>query len=260
MTERDSSRETEEIRPEDPLKVSQDSLKVSQDSLKVSQDSLKVSQDPLEVSPCGRVGGCCGTCKEEQASAEEAARDRAPSDPETPSRARPGLPILTLAALTLLLPACGPGAEAEAVSQAELEAALQEVREEMEDRFSPGLHSQMVEMQHRHAALWFAGDAGNWGLTDYMIHELEELVEDMEEINPVYREVQVAELLREMTVPAIERMEDAVEAEDRAAFAQAYDQLTTACNACHVASDRAAIVMQRPTAPPLTNLRYAPER
>jgi len=130
----------------------------------------------------------------------------------------------------------------------------------MEDRFSLGLHSQMLEMQHRHAALWFAGEAGNWGLADYMIHELEELVEDMEEINPVYREVQIAELLREMTVPAIERMEDAMEAEDRAAFAQAHDQLTTACNVCHVASDRAAVIMQRPTTPPLTNLRYAPER
>jgi hypothetical protein len=229
MTEREHSGETEGVDPE----------------------------GPLPVSPCGRVGGCCGTCKEEEAAAESA--DQASSDPEPPSRTRRSLPILTLAALTLLLPACGPGTGADTVSQSQLEAALQEVREEMEDRFSPGLHTQMVEMQHRHAALWFAGDAENWGLTDYMIHELEELVEDMEEINPVYREVQVAELLREMTVPAIERMEDAVEAEDRAAFAQAYDQLTTACNACHVASDRAAIVMQRPTQPPLTNLRYAPE-
>jgi hypothetical protein len=224
-----------------------------------------VPEGPLQVSPCGRVGGCCGTCKEEQAEKGQAAAEAAagaPSDPESPSRTRPGLPILTLAALTLLLPACGPGAgaSADAVSQVQLEAALKEVREEMEDRFSPGLHSQMVEMQHRHAALWFAGDAGNWGLADYMIHELEELVEEMEEINPVYREVQVAELLQEMTVPAIEGMEDAVEAEDRAAFAQAYDQLITACNACHVASDRAAIVMQRPVEPPLTNLRYAPER
>jgi hypothetical protein len=231
------------------------------------------SQGSPEISPCGRVGGCCGTCKEEQAEKGQAAAEavaRAPSDSESaprvasdvnpPARVRRGLPILKLVPLTLLLPACGPGAGADAVSQAQLEAALHEVRAEMEDRFSPGLHSQMLEMQHRHAALWFAGDRGNWGLADYMIHELEELVEDMEQINPVYREVQVAELLREMTVPAIERMEDALEAQDRAAFAQAYDQLTTACNACHVASDRAAIFMQRPTAPPLTNLRYAPER
>jgi hypothetical protein len=49
-----------------------------------------------------------------------------------------------------------------------------------------------------------------------------------------------------------------VDAADRSGFRVAYDELTTACNACHIASDRAAIVMQRPTSPPLTNLRYIP--
>jgi hypothetical protein len=227
-----------------------------------------------EMSPCGRIDGCCGTCKEEEAKAEAAAReagdlrdgeamDPGSTSPRSSRSSRPSLPILPtliLAAVALFLPACGPAADGEAVSAAQLQAALQELREELEDRFSPGLHSQMVELQHRHAALWFAGDAGNWALADYMVHELEELVEDMEEINPVYREVPVAELLREMTFPAIELLEEAVEAGNRAAFARGYDQLTTACNACHVASDRAAIVMQRPTAAPLTNLRYAPER
>ncbi len=239
-----------------------------------SGPEMKVGEgESPEMSPCGRIGGCCGTCKEEEAKADAAAREaarEAHEEGEAPSSAprspRPSLPILpilptlTLAALALFLPACGPTADGEAVSAAQLQAALQELREEMEDRFRPGLHSQMVELQHRHAALWFAGDAGNWALADYMVHELEELVEDMEEINPVYREVPVAELLREMTFPAIELLEEAVEAGDRAAFARGYDHLTTACNACHLASDRAAIVMQRPTAAPLTTLRYAPER
>jgi hypothetical protein len=138
-------------------------------------------------------------------------------------------------------------------------AAVDDARlREMEARFTPGLHALMVELGMRHASLWFAGDAGNWPLADYMLHELEELVEHIEELHPVYRDVRVAELLRQMTVPAVESLEGAVEAGDRARFAQAYDQLTTACNACHAASDRAAIVIQRPTAPPLTNLRYTP--
>jgi hypothetical protein len=130
--------------------------------------------------------------------------------------------------------------------------------QELEARFTPGLHAQMADLGTRHASLWFAGEALNWPLADYMVHELEELVEDIEELHPVYREIQVAALLREMTTPAVEELETAVEMRDRAAFVRAYDRLTSACNHCHVASGRSAIVIQRPSAPPLTNLRYQP--
>jgi hypothetical protein len=130
--------------------------------------------------------------------------------------------------------------------------------QQMEARFTPGLHTLMAELGARHAALWFAGEAGNWPLADYMAHELEELVEEIEELHPVYREVQVAAMLRETTVPAVEQVEEAVEAGDAAAFAAAFDRLTAACNQCHAASGRGFIVMQRPENPPYTNLRFAP--
>jgi hypothetical protein len=130
--------------------------------------------------------------------------------------------------------------------------------QELETRLTPGLHSLMIDLGFRHALAWFAGDAENWPLADYMVHELEELTGDIEELHPVYREIQVAVLLREMTTPAVEALEASVEARDRAGFVAAFDQLTLACNHCHVASDRAAIVVQRPTAPPLTNLRFQP--
>jgi len=45
--------------------------------------------------------------------------------------------------------------------------------------FRPGLHSLMIEMQFRHANIWFSGDAENWPLADYQLHEMEELVEDI---------------------------------------------------------------------------------
>jgi len=138
------------------------------------------------------------------------------------------------------------------------EARLVELRAELEERFTPGLHSLMIELGMRHATLWFAGEAANWGLADYLIHEMEELLEEIEAVHPVYRDVQVALLLREMTHPAVEALTAAVEEGDRAAFASAFDQLTVACNSCHLASDRGAIVIQRPTAPPYTNLRFPP--
>jgi hypothetical protein len=116
----------------------------------------------------------------------------------------------------------------------------------------------MIDLGLRHALTWFAGDAENWPLADYMVHELEELTEDIEELHPVYRDIQVAMLLREMTTPAVEALESSVEARDHTAFVAAFDRLTAACNHCHVATEREAIVVQRPTAPPVTNLRFTP--
>jgi cytochrome c553 len=129
---------------------------------------------------------------------------------------------------------------------------------ELEERLTPGLHSLMVDLGMRHASLWFAGDAGNWPLADYMVHEVEELIGEIEELHPVYRDIQVAALLGEMTMPAVESLEAAVDAGDPAAFVDAYDRFTAACNHCHTASGRAAIVIQRPSAPPQTNLRFEP--
>jgi hypothetical protein len=121
---------------------------------------------------------------------------------------------------------------------------------------APGLHSMMHELGTRHASVWFAGEAANWDLADYMIHELEEVVERIEDVHPVYDDVPIADMIGEMTRPRIEEIEAALDAEDQTAFMAAFDGLTQACNQCHVAARRAAIVIQRPSAPPLTNLRY----
>jgi hypothetical protein len=173
--------------------------------------------------------------------------------PRRPPRSPIGPAAFLSALLTLAAAGCGPGASGDRDLASDEAIAALEAR--LADRFSPGLHSLMIELQHRHATLWFAGDAGNWPLADYFLHELEELIED---IDPEYGGVPVADLLGEMTLPVVEALEGAVEEGDRAAFARHFDQLTAACNACHVASGREAIVVQRPTAPPLTNLRYLP--
>jgi hypothetical protein len=153
--------------------------------------------------------------------------------------------------LALALPACLP---AEGVD----EERLAEVVADLEARFTPGLHSLMAELGGRHATLWFAGDSGNWAMADYFLHELKELIEEIEELHSTYRQVPVAELLGEVTHPAVDRLEEAVSDGDREGFVRGYDELTGACNACHVASGLEAMVIQRPTAPPLTNLRFRP--
>jgi hypothetical protein len=154
-----------------------------------------------------------------------------------------------LATLLLLLPACAP-APPDAPDTSALEARIQE----LEERFTPGLHTLMGAMATRHAMLWFAGQAENWALVDYQIHEMEELIEEIEELHPVYDGIPVAQLLGEMTHPAIEALEAAMAARDRAAFTSSFDRLTQACNSCHVAADREVLLIIRPSSPPITNL------
>jgi hypothetical protein len=161
------------------------------------------------------------------------------------------LPCSAPAAVGALLLLAGCGAAPGGGGAAE-DGRLQE----LEARFTPGLHALMTDVAMRHASVWFAGAAENWPLADYMLHELEELLEEIEELHPAYRDVQVAALLRETTHPAVEALEAAAATRDRAAFVATFDRLTGACNQCHTAAGRGAIVIQRPTAPPLTNLRY----
>jgi hypothetical protein len=158
------------------------------------------------------------------------------------------LPVM--AAMAAMLVACEPADDRERADQVDAAPAPAAA--------GPSLAAQMLELQHRHASLWFAAEAENWPLVDYMLHEIEELVEVIEGAHPTYRDVPVAEMLGEITLPVIEEMEDAAEAGDRATFVEWYHRFTDACNACHVAADRAVIVIQRPEAPPLTNLRYRP--
>jgi hypothetical protein len=121
-----------------------------------------------------------------------------------------------------------------------------------------GLHAQMVDLQFRHANVWFAGEAGNWPLAEYHMHELEELTGDIAELHPEYDGIPIAELMRAMLAPAVEQLVAAVDAGDTGSFGAAFDRVTEQCNACHQESRRGMIVVQRPRVPPFDNIRFAP--
>jgi hypothetical protein len=164
-------------------------------------------------------------------------------------------PVTAAMVLTLstLLGACAEPA-GDRVDAAVVEARLAD----LEDRFTPGLHTLMGELGTRHAMLWFSGDARNWPLADYQLHEVEELVEDIETLHPVYDDIPVAELVGQMLAAPLEALETAVDAGDHAGFVRAFDELTQGCNGCHVASDRAVLRLVRPVSPPVTNLDFQP--
>lgn len=128
--------------------------------------------------------------------------------------------------------------------------------ERLEGLYKPGLHSLMNETMHRHSNLWFAGVAENWELALYQHHELEEVFEKIEELYPEYKGEPIAMLIGSMTNPAMEEVEDAIEAQNPARFREAFTNLTTSCNSCHEATNRAMLYIIEPDQNTVRNLRF----
>lgn len=126
--------------------------------------------------------------------------------------------------------------------------------------YVPGLGEIMSGQQMRHAKLWLAGEAGNWELVRYEIDELEEGFDDAVAYHPTHRntDLPLAELIPQMTREPIAALRRADEARDRAAFEQAFDALTDACNGCHRATSFGFNVVTRPRGNPFVNQDFAP--
>lgn len=139
-------------------------------------------------------------------------------------------------------------------------ALAEPARQAANAAYVPGLGDFMGNIQRRHAKLWFAVKARNWPLAAYEIDELKEGLEDVVKHHPDFDGKPIAQMLETVTAQPIAALEKIVDAKDTARFARAFDQLSLACNACHRASGRGFIVIQRPSSPPLTNQRFVPAR
>lgn len=121
----------------------------------------------------------------------------------------------------------------------------------------PGTATQMLELLKRFNTMWFAGQAGNWDLAMFEIHEAEE-------------DVEVLKTTRASRFPAVNAwaeanfmaLENAAKAKDKAAFEKAYDDSLAGCNGCHIASEGGplkslkSIKIIRPTAPLYSNMDF----
>lgn len=126
--------------------------------------------------------------------------------------------------------------------------------------YQPGLGEFMTATQLRHAKLWFAGSRNNWELASYEIDEIKEGLEDAARLFPAFEGIPVAEMIKTIVDPRVERLENAVKAKSRAEFIVAFDELTSGCNNCHAAANKPFIRIQRPTEPPLTNQNFEPRK
>ena len=125
--------------------------------------------------------------------------------------------------------------------------------------YTPGLGEIMSLQQMRHVKLWFAGQAENWELAAYELDELGEGFDDIVKFHPTHKDSPVApkDAIPRMVTEPMNSLRSAVDKKDAAAFAQAYDGLTAACNSCHQATNFGFNAVQRPATNPFPNQLFA---
>lgn len=106
----------------------------------------------------------------------------------------------------------------------------------------------MGETQLRHIKLWYAGKSGDWGLVNY---EVDRIAESLRRAANLYINIPM-EYIKPAADP-IAKMRAAVTGKNTKAFIEGYADLTTACNACHVAGHVGFIRIQTPISSPFSD-------
>jgi hypothetical protein len=161
--------------------------------------------------------------------------------------------------LSELASAAPPASDA----NSEIAALKNEIAELKKSAYHPELGEQMLTIQIRHARLWFAGKAQNWTLAAFELQEIKEAFEAVVEQNPehaIFQPQRLADILPAMTKAPVAALRDAIDHGSKAEFEKAYDGLSAACTGCHRAAGNDFLIIQRPTAPILDNLRTTPTK
>ena len=106
--------------------------------------------------------------------------------------------------------------------------------------------SHMTQMQYFTHKLGLAVTAQNRELEGYYVHEVEEIIEQVSEVEE-YKGIPVGQLIRDTLLPTFEYLEKTLETGDAEAAEAAYDKLIEACNACHKAAKHGFIRIERRT-------------
>jgi hypothetical protein len=126
--------------------------------------------------------------------------------------------------------------------------------------YVPGLEQFMNVILIEHNKLWFAAKARNWALAEYQLGEIKEIMGDVQDFVPIFKNLPLADMLDAVITKEIAALEKSIEAKDYRGFTAGYDKLTQACNACHQSTENGFVVIKRPTQPAFTNQDYRPHR
>ena len=144
-----------------------------------------------------------------------------------------------------------PGQDA---SPERLQAQIDSLQRKLDNSYRPGLGEFMSGIQVHHAKLWFAGSAGNWGLSDFETKEIRETIDDIESYCTDRPEVASLPMIK----PPLDSIDAAIRNRSIVQFKSGFVLLTNTCNNCHRATKHEFNVIRIPTTPPVTNQVFEP--
>ncbi len=126
--------------------------------------------------------------------------------------------------------------------------------------YVPDLADMMTTTQFRHLKLSYAGSLKNWDLALFEAARIRDSFDVVSKYYPQYGNVSISKMINEFTKPALDKINEAIEAENSAKFYKAFGALTKACNDCHKAVGLQFIRIRAPTSSPFSNQVFAPTR
>src|SRR5215471_8774992 len=149
-------------------------------------------------------------------------------------------------------------ANAQSPSSSSAKEAPKDAGKDTPKTYVPGLEQFMNVILVEHNKLWFAGKARNWQLAEYQLGEIKEIMGDVQDFVPTFKNLPLADMLDAVITKEIAALEKSIEERNYKDFVAGYDRLTQACNACHQGTQNGFVVIKRPTQPAFTNQDYRP--
>jgi hypothetical protein len=126
--------------------------------------------------------------------------------------------------------------------------------------YLPSISDFMIEtIQPRHIRLWVAARNGDWPFASYELGNLKGAFDRLGLAHTMDHEIPLRDLISSVTATPFEDVHKAIESKDTVAFAKAYDDLTSACNACHQATNHGVVVIRAPTDTSLSDQDFVRE-
>lgn len=126
-----------------------------------------------------------------------------------------------------------------------------------DDDESVNLIMLMGQLQLFMNKLYFSGINNNEPLTEFYVHEIEEVMEDIAEGNVTHEDIDISAKMESFGLAQLEVFERAIESGND--FKDAYNGLVASCNACHQASKYPFIIIKEPTNMIFDNQVYTTE-
>ncbi len=139
-------------------------------------------------------------------------------------------------------------------------SAQQPAPQDAPKAYIPGIEQFMNVIQSEHAKLWYAAQQRNWELAGYQLGEIKEIMGDVQDLYPKFKDLPLADMLDKVITVEIAALEKAIDNKNPKAFAIGFVKLNAACNACHQATGNGFVVIQTPSQPAFFNQDFSPHK